>query len=157
MINLIDNIGLEICLFEPGIAGNVGNILRTCSCFGVGKVHIIMPCGFIFKDVDRASMDYAKNVEIIKHNSFYEFMQLNKNRRLIALTTKSTTSYTDTSYESNDTAIFGNESRGLPEDIMNLINHKVTIPMKPGSRSFNLAISAGIFVSEYIRQKAVIR
>ncbi|MGL4405688.1 MAG: tRNA (cytidine(34)-2'-O)-methyltransferase, partial [Notoacmeibacter sp.] len=80
---------------------------------------------------------------------FYE--QLG-DRRLIIVSTKAARNYTELQYTGNDTLLFGRESAGLPDHIHQIADVAVLIPMQPGARSLNLAVSVAILASEAARQ-----
>jgi tRNA (cytidine/uridine-2'-O-)-methyltransferase len=111
---------MQIALFQPDIAGNVGTILRTAACFGV-PAHIIEPCGFPFSDqaLRRAGMDYA---------------------------------VPDFTFEAGDVLLLGAESSGVPPHVHAAAAARVAIPMRPGFRSLNVAVAAGIALAEALRQ-----
>lgn len=146
---------IHIALYQPDIPQNLGTSLRTAACFGC-TIHIIEPCGFPLDDrkLRRAGMDYIDFVTYIRHNSwqdFYEWTQAN-HKRLVLLTTKTPTSYTDFKFELNDILLAGRESAGVPDIVHHACTEKVTIPMQTGMRSLNVAVSVSIVVSEAIRQ-----
>lgn len=149
---------ISLALFEPDIPQNTGTILRMADCFGL-HVDIIEPCGFIFggAHMRRAGMDYLNTVDYTLHSSFADFMiyvEENK-KRLILATTKTDLNYTDFSFKPNDIIMMGKESKGVPQEVHDIVNAKITIKMKEGKRSLNLAVSTGIIVSEALRQLKV--
>lgn len=147
---------MKLALYQPDIAQNVGTILRTAACFGVG-VEIIEPCGFPFDDrkFRRAGMDYIDKVKYNKHACFNDFLQWKKasgNPRLVLLSSKVPTIYTEFSFKDDDILMLGRESAGVPESVADISDARVTIPMKNNMRSLNVAVSAAIVLSEAIRQ-----
>jgi len=140
---------IKITLFQPDIAGNVGTIMRTCACLGL-ELHIIEPCGFIFdmQKIRKSALDYIDYVQLFRHNSFEDFYQnqitKNPQNRLVLLTTKTKNSYTDFVFKENDILLLGRESAGVPEEVAEQCQHKITIPMKNQMRSLNIAMAAGI-------------
>jgi len=140
---------IKIALFQPDIAGNVGTIMRTCACLGL-ELHIIEPCGFIFdmQKIRKSALDYIDYVQLFRHNSFEDFYQnqitKNPQNRLVLLTTKTKNSYTDFAFKENDILLLGRESAGVPEEVAEQCQHKITIPMKNQMRSLNIAMAAGI-------------
>jgi len=148
---------MKLALYQPDIAQNLGTILRTAACLDV-EVEIIEPCGFPFDDrkFKRAGMDYIDHVKYTRHNSFEDFKSwhssLNPKARLILLTTKSKTAYTDFSFEKNDILLLGRESAGAPNEVHEYANKSVTIPMKKSMRSLNIAVSASMVLGEALRQ-----
>ncbi|MDB2414491.1 tRNA (cytidine(34)-2'-O)-methyltransferase [Rickettsiales bacterium] len=143
----------RIALYQPDIAQNLGTTLRTAACFGF-DVDIIEPCGFPFDDKKfrRAGMDYIDNVKYIRHRSWESFLEENKNSRIILLSSKAIKPYSSIEYKNNDILLFGRESAGVPQDVSDACNELVTIPMKEGMRSLNVAVSVGIVVGEVARQ-----
>ncbi len=143
---------MEVCLFEPEIAQNAGTIARLCACFGV-NLNIIEPASFVIdsKAFKRAGMDYLDKLDINLHDSFQAFRK-QYNGRLVLLDVKATLPYYDLKYKPTDCIIFGKESTGVPDDIYELCDEKVLIPMVKNVRSLNVAISAAIGLSEAVRQ-----
>ena len=143
----------KIALYEPDIPQNTAAIIRTCACLGA-NLEIIEPCGFLFSDkrFKRVVMDYMDEKIIKFYQNSDEFFKSKKNQRVILLTTKSEKSYTKFQFESNDTLLFGRESAGVPDNVHNLVNHKLKIPMMNNKRSLNIASSVAIILSENLRQ-----
>ncbi|CAF1661871.1 unnamed protein product [Rotaria magnacalcarata] len=134
---------VEVCLFEPDIAGNVGNMIRTCACFGIKTMHIILPASFPLdvKALKNSAMDYGKMIEVIKHNNFEEFKQFIGTKHIILLSTKASVKYFDFKYHSDDIIMVGSESRGVDAEIAEQINDKaVFMIIKVGTRSSKLAL-----------------
>lgn len=144
----------NIALFEPEIPQNTGNIARLCACTGA-NLFLIGKLGFSLSDkyTKRAGMDYWENVNVRKVDSLEQLQNEFKDANFYYLTTKSKKSYFDTQFKENDFFVFGPESRGIPEEILN--NNKetsITIPMIEGQRSLNLSNSVSIVLYEAIRQ-----
>ena len=142
----------KVVLFQPDIAGNVGTIIRTCTCFDV-ELHIIEPCGFPFdmQRVKKAALDYIFKAKIFRHPSFeafYEEEVLKKKQRLVLASTKGSEDYRKFSFTQNDILMFGRESAGVPDEVAQKANHRVFIPMKNDMRSLNVAISCGIILAK---------
>ncbi len=147
---------VNVVLFEPEIAGNTGNIARTCLATGA-KLHLIRPLGFQLTEesLKRAGMDYWDEIDLQIHASFtdfHEFFSLAFAKgRVFSLTTKAKDHYTKTLYNKGDVLLFGPESRGLPESIRQM-TMQLRIPMNEKVRSINLAVSVGIVLYECWRQ-----
>ena len=145
---------LKIVLYEPEIPGNTGNIGRLC----VGadaELHIIKPMRFFINDkyVKRAGLDYWDKLDIEIHDNFDDFKKKYSKNRIFYLTTKSKNIYTDFKFKEGDVFVFGPESRGLPESILNANSENaLTIPMSKNIRSINLANSVAIVLYEAWRQ-----
>jgi len=150
--NLI-NEGLKIALFEPDIPQNTAAIIRTCSCLGA-KLEIIEPCGFLISDkrFKRVVMDYMDEKEIKFYQSSKDFFESKKNQRIILMTTKASSSYTEFKFKKNDTILFGRESAGVPEKIHKIVKYRLKIPMKNNKRSLNIASSVAIILAESLKQ-----
>ena len=146
---------MRIALFEPDIPQNTGNIFRLSACLGI-PVDIIEPTGFIFDDkrFKRALMDYIKFINYKSHLDWKEFYQWSQenNFRLVLLTTKSKTKYTNFNFSELDIIIFGRESAGVPDYVHNQVHEKLTIPMQKGLRSLNISSSVAMVVGEASRQ-----
>jgi len=146
---------MEIALFQPDIAGNVGTILRTAACFGV-PAHIIEPCGFPFGDaaLRRAGMDYAVRANVRRHAEWGAFKQWSQTgeRRTVLLTTAGATPLPDFTFDPDDILLFGSEGSGVPHHVHETVSARVAIPMQSGFRSLNVAVAAGIALAEALRQ-----
>ena len=151
------NLRPKIALYEPDIPQNTAAIVRTCSCLGA-DLEIIEPCGFLFSDkrFKRVVMDYMDEKMIKLYQSSDEFFKSKKNQRIILMTTKSSKSYTAFEFKSDASLLFGRESAGVPENIHNLIEHRLKIHMIDNKRSLNIASSVAIILSENLRQTSFI-
>ena len=151
------NEGLKIALFEPDIPQNTAAIIRTCSCLGA-KLEIIEPCGFLISDkrFKRVVMDYMDEKEIKFYQSSKDFFESKKNQRIILMTTKASSSYTEFKFKKNDTILFGRESAGVPEKIHKIVKYRLKIPMKNNKRSLNIASSVAIILAESLKQTKLI-
>ena len=150
---------LDIVMVEPEIPQNTGNIARTCAAIGA-KLHLVHPLGVDIseKAVKRAGLDYWDKVEIEEHESFEEFLKKYKpeENNMFLATTKGKHVYSDPDYrDMNEVFIlFGKETKGLPEDILQkYINQTIRIPMRHTLRSLNLSNSVAIVAFEVLRQK----
>ncbi len=144
-----------LALIEPDIAGNTGTLIRTAACFGVA-VHLVEPCGFAFGDraMRRAGMDYAANVELVRHGDRHAFMRAmgRAERRLVLLTTDGDTPLHAAVFTAADVLMLGSEGRGAPADVHTAAQMRVAIPMRSGLRSLNVAVAGGIALAEALRQ-----
>ena len=145
----------SIALYQPEIPPNTGNLIRLSVNVG-STLHLIHPLGFSLdeKNLRRAGLDYRDQSIIREHDNFEHFTQAIKPHRLFACSTKGKTRYTDIRYQSTDVFLFGPESRGLPNDILQLFSdsQKIYIPMKTKTRSINLANAVSIIIYEAWRQ-----
>ncbi len=145
----------EIALYEPEIPPNTGNIMRLCantSC----RLHLIHPLGFDLdeKKLRRAGMDYRDLATVQEHANYAEFLTANENKSIYALTTKGSKTYTDVAFEPDSILLFGPETRGLPDNVLDSLsaNNKLRLPMHPDSRSLNLSNTVAIVTYEALRQ-----
>ena len=146
---------MRIALYQPDIPQNTGNIFRLGACLGV-SVDIIEPTGFIFDDkkFKRSAMDYIDHIDYKRHidwQQFYDWSQ-EKKYRLILMTTKARQSFYEFEFHSSDILLFGRESAGVPDNVHQIVNHRLTIPMKEGVRSINLSSSVALVLGEGLRQ-----
>lgn len=146
---------LHIALVEPEIPPNTGNIARLCAATH-SELHIVGVAGFRLdeKAVKRAGLDYWDEVKISRHFEIEDLYHALPQSRFLYFTTKSKIPYTDWSFQDNDCFVFGRETRGLPEDLLDANKERcLTIPMpNKNVRSLNLATSAGIVLYEALRQ-----
>src|SRR4051794_36289144 len=110
---------LNICLYEPEIPPNTGNIIRLCANTGA-KLHLIEPLGFAIDDakLKRAGLDYHEFASLQTHANYVAFNQHIGYKRIFACSTKGKTLYSDVTYHSEDVLLFGPETRGLPQQIL---------------------------------------
>ena len=143
----------KIALFEPDIPQNTAAIIRTCACLGA-KLEIIEPCGFLISDkrFKRVVMDYMDEKDINFYQSADVFFKNKQNSRIILMTTKASSSYTEFKFMKNDTILFGRESAGVPEKVHKIVKNRLKIPMENNKRSLNLASSVAIILSECLKQ-----
>ncbi|HEY0313780.1 MAG TPA: tRNA (cytidine(34)-2'-O)-methyltransferase [Allosphingosinicella sp.] len=143
---------MRLALYQPDQAGNVGTILRLAACLGVA-VDVIEPCGFAFSDraLKRAGMDYAEIAAVTRHSGWAAF-ETALAGRLVLFTTAGAVRLPEARFEAGDTLLFGSESRGAPEEVHARADLRVRIPQAAGTRSLNLAVSAGIGLAEALRQ-----
>lgn len=146
---------MRLALFQPDIPQNTGTLLRMATCLAI-PVDIIKPCGFIFSDrrLKRAGMDYLDDADVTHHDTWEKFRECatEENRRLILLSTKAHTIYTDFSYQNNDIIMVGRESSGVPNNVFVAVDERICIPMVKDARSLNVAIAAAIVLGESLRQ-----
>lgn len=150
---------MRIALYQPDIAGNTGTILRLAACLGL-EVHIIEPAGFDLSDrnLKRAGMDYLEMAALTRHVDWvaFEAWRQELHARLVLLSTKAETTYTDFAYAPDDILLFGRESAGVPDTVHDAADHRLTIPMQAGARSLNLAMSVAMVAGEALRQTGTI-
>jgi tRNA (cytidine/uridine-2'-O-)-methyltransferase len=146
---------MRIALYQPEIAGNVGAILRLAACFSV-PVDIIMPTGFAFSDarLKRAAMDYGEAAQVTRHANFAAFdaERRAQGRRLLLMSAHAAQRLPDVRFQSDDVLLMGSESAGVPDSVRDIADIRVRIPMAPGFRSLNVAVSTGIALGEALRQ-----
>lgn len=146
----------NIVFLEPEMGSNTGNIGRSCVLTG-SRLHLIEPLGFEITDkqVRRAGLDYWKDVDLVVHKSYANFLKyLPQEVRIFYCTTKAKKFYHQVHFKDGDYIMFGKESKGIPESI--LFEHPercIKIPMiTEMKRSLNLANSANIVLYEALRQ-----
>ena len=144
----------HIILFEPEIPPNTGNIIRLSANTGF-EVHLIEPLGFKVDDksLKRAGMDYLKKTDFKVWISLAECLNTLNPQNIYTVSTKGKSIYSNLTYSQGDAFIFGPESRGLPQIIIDKYE-SITIPMKSTGRSINLANTVSIIVYEAWRQNA---
>lgn len=145
----------NIVLVEPEIPQNTGNIVRTCAATG-SALHLVRPLGFDTSDkmLKRAGLDYWKDVDITYYDSIEEVMdKYYRGDNFYFMSTKGKAVYSSVSFKDGDFLVFGKETRGLNELLLERFYDKtLRIPMIGETRSLNLANSVALTLYEAIRQ-----
>ncbi|MBE9516217.1 MAG: tRNA (uridine(34)/cytosine(34)/5-carboxymethylaminomethyluridine(34)-2'-O)-methyltransferase TrmL [Proteobacteria bacterium] len=145
----------NIVLFEPEIPPNTGNIIRLCANTGC-QLHLIEPLGFSLdeKSLRRAGLDYHEYANVRSYQDLAHFISENNSPILNAFSTKGIKSYSDKQYTKGDYLLFGPETRGLPQTLLDKLgsDHCLRLPMRDNSRSLNLSNTVSIVVYEAWRQ-----
>ena len=145
---------LNIVLVEPEIPNNTGNIGRLC----VGtesRLHLIHPFGFVINDknLKRSGLDYWVHLDVTEYQNVAEWKaQIPDLSRVFLMSSHASKSYLETDFQDGDWLVFGKESRGLSEVVLNEFPNHLTIPMSPLIRSFNIANSVAFVIGEAKRQ-----
>jgi len=146
---------LHIVLYEPEIPPNTGNIIRLAANTGA-RLHLVHPLGFALDErrLRRAGLDYREFAEIQEYASLDACLESAPITRLFALTTRATRPHSDPVFLPGDGFLFGPETRGLPQAVLERLppEQRLRIPMLPGSRSLNLSNAAAVVVYEAWRQ-----
>ncbi|MGH8235303.1 MAG: tRNA (cytidine(34)-2'-O)-methyltransferase [Rhodanobacteraceae bacterium] len=146
---------LHVILYQPEIPPNTGNAIRLCANAGA-SLHLIRPLGF---DLDhaklrRAGLDYHEFVNVMAHDHLAACLAMLHQSRVFAFTSHATQRYTDTRFAEGDALLFGRETSGLPDAILQSIpeTQRLRLPMQPDNRSINLSNAVAIAVYEAWRQ-----
>lgn len=145
---------LQVVLVEPEIPQNTGNIARMCAAT-LSPLHLVGPLGFRIdeKAVRRAGLDYWHLVQVHRHVSIEHFRHACPSSRLVFFSAKANRSYLQVQYQAGDALVFGRESVGLPEELVDAHPEDVYgIPTLGAVRSLNLANAVGIVLYEALRQ-----
>lgn len=144
---------MRLAAYQPDIAPNLGAMIRLSACFGV-PLDIIEPCGFplSIKTLKRAAMDYADIADLTRHDSWESFIAAPRTGRVVLMTTRAEQTLWDFEFQHDDTILMGRESAGVPDDVHDFVHARVKLPMFGQARSLNVAMSAGMAVSESLRQ-----
>lgn len=146
---------LHVALIEPRIPPNTGNIARLCAATDT-SLHLVEPLGFSIDDatLKRAGLDYWDAVDLWVHPGWRSFREAISRERCLYFSARATRPLADAKFRSNSVLVFGNETDGLPDRILEKHPDECfTIPMPSGKvRSLNLATAAGIVLYEALRQ-----
>jgi tRNA (cytidine/uridine-2'-O-)-methyltransferase len=145
----------HVVLFEPEIPPNTGNAIRLCANSGA-TLHLIRPLGFRLDDksLRRSGLDYHDLASVKLHSSFEACVDQLQDTRLLAVETGGRHCYSDFEYRAGDAFMFGPETRGLPDTVLDRIGRdsSLFIPMRKLSRSINLSNAVALVVYEAWRQ-----
>ena len=149
---------MHIALYKPDIPQNTAAIIRLGACLSL-KIHIIEPCGFSLHDsrFKRVVMDYLGFSKMFRYEDYDIFLNKNKTKRIILVTTKAKKSYHKFKFKKNDILLFGRESAGVPNNLHKTIKDKIKIPMNKKARSLNVAMSVAIISAEALRQNNLLK
>lgn len=146
---------MRLAFYQPDIPQNLGASLRLAACFGV-SVDVIEPCGFPLTDksLKRAALDYGNAVDLVRHDGWSAFLAASgeSTSRLVLFTTRGAIPLQAFRFRPDDTLLFGRESAGAPDAVHAAAAARVVIPLTPGARSLNVAMTAGIVLWEALRQ-----
>lgn len=146
---------INIVLYQPEIAANTGNIGRTCFLTN-SRLHLIRPFGFVLNDKNlrRVGLDYWKDVQLVIHDSFDDFVTYVGDSKVYIATTKASKFYTDVKFKDGDYIMFGRESSGVDPIVSEKYGeNNIKIQMRSDTdRSLNVANSANIILYEALRQ-----
>ncbi|MBT8103050.1 MAG: tRNA (cytidine(34)-2'-O)-methyltransferase [Gammaproteobacteria bacterium] len=145
----------SLILYEPEIPPNTGNIIRLCANTGV-QLHLIEPLGFELDEprLKRAGLDYREFASVATYASLPECLESLGQPRVFTLSTRGSTRHDAPCYETGDAFVFGPETRGLPQDVLESVpaEQRLRLPMKENSRSLNLSNATAVLVYEAWRQ-----
>mgnify|MGYP001453972519 FL=1 len=149
---------MHIALYKPDIPQNTAAIIRLGACLNL-KIHIIEPCGFNLHDsrFKRVVMDYLGFSKIFRYEDYDNFLNKNKKKRIVLMTTKAKKHYHNFKFKKNDILLFGRESAGVPESLHQTIKDKVKVPMNKKTRSLNVAMCVAIISTEALRQNNLLK
>jgi tRNA (cytidine/uridine-2'-O-)-methyltransferase len=146
---------MHVVLYEPEIPPNTGSVARLCAAT-LTSLHLIEPLGFQIDDkhLRRAGLDYWEFVDLRVHKSWQEFLKYSGANTLLYFSKRAAQSYTAARYRENDFLVFGPETRGLPQELLDKNpKHAYRIPMQgQGVRSLNLSNAVSIVLYEALRQ-----
>ena len=143
---------MRLVLFEPDIPQNTAALIRLAACLGVA-IDVVEPCGFLWDDrrMRRVGMDYLAKATVVRHSSWDAFQERVQNR-LLLLTTKGATTYTDFLFRCDDSLVVGRESAGAPDYLHETVDARLRIPLQPSLRSLNVALATAMVLGEALRQ-----
>ena len=146
---------LDIVLYQPEIPPNTGSIMRIAANTGAGLA-LIEPLGFELDNVRlrRAGLDYREYADVRVYPCLPEYLMRARPPRVFAFSARAQVPHTEVEYRAGDALLFGPESRGLPDDVLESVpaDRRLRIPMRPRSRSLNLGNAVAVAVYEAWRQ-----
>ncbi|MCW8925214.1 MAG: tRNA (cytidine(34)-2'-O)-methyltransferase [Xanthomonadales bacterium] len=146
---------LHIILYQPEIPPNTGNIIRLCANTGA-RLHLVGPLGFQLDNgrLKRAGLDYRDMARVWSYTSWSEFLSQHPQMRLWAFSTRASKPYDRALFKKGDGLLFGPETRGLPDPVLERCGpeHCLCLPMVSNSRSLNLSNTVAVGLYEAWRQ-----
>lgn len=144
---------MRLALYQPDIPQNAGTLFRTAACLRIA-VDLIEPCGFVLDErrLRRAGMDYLDGLSLTRHPSWAAFLAGRGPGRLVLLTTRADTAYTDVTFRPDDVLLLGRESAGVPDSVRQAVDAAVRVPLAPPFRSLNVAVAGAMVLGEALRQ-----
>ncbi len=145
----------DLVLYEPEIPPNTGNVMRLAVNTGA-RLHLVKPLGFSIshKQLERAGMDYRAFADVTLHEDWDACAAHFARRRLFAVTTRGAMRYDQVAYQADDVFVFGPESRGLPQPLIDALpaQQRIRLPMRTATRSINLSNAVAVVLYEAWRQ-----
>lgn len=146
----------HVILYEPEIPPNTGNVIRLCANTGA-SLHLVRPLGFELDDrrMRRAGLDYREFASMTVHDTLGLCLESLRPGRLFAISTRGLTRYDQPAYQPDDAFLFGPETRGLPQAVIDSVpeQQRLHIPMRAGNRSLNLSNAVAVLTYEAWRQQ----
>lgn len=145
----------NLVLYQPEIPPNTGNIIRLCANTG-STLHLIHPLGFTWEDkrLRRAGLDYHEFAAVEHHADLSAFIDKVQPKRLFGVSTRGRQRYDLVRYQAGDALMFGPETRGLPQKVLDEMppQNRIRLPMCAGQRSLNLSNTVAVLLYEAWRQ-----
>jgi tRNA (cytidine/uridine-2'-O-)-methyltransferase len=146
---------LDVVLYRPEIPPNAGNVIRLCANTG-SRLHLVEPLGFTLDDrnLRRAGLDYHEMANVRVHASWAGCRAGLAQQRWFAFSSRATRSFAEVRYRKDDVLLFGGETGGLPQEILDAfdLEQRLRLPMRAGNRSLNLSNAVAVAVFEAWRQ-----
>ena len=147
----------SLILYEPEIPPNTGNIMRLCANTGVA-LHLVEPLGFELDEprLKRAGLDYREFASVATHATLENCLRSLDDPRVFALSTRGRTRHDAPAYKENDAFLFGPETRGLPQHLLEALpaEQRLRLPMRDNSRSLNLSNACLLYTSPSPRDRS---
>jgi tRNA (cytidine/uridine-2'-O-)-methyltransferase len=151
----VQDVDMQIALFQPDNPANVAAVLRLAACLAVPVV-VVEPCGFVWdqRRLRRVGLDYLERVTLTRLPSWsaFEARRRDEDRRLVLLTSRAATRHDAVAYRDGDILLGGRESLGVPDAVHASADLRVRIPLAAGCRSLNLVTALAIVLGEALRQ-----
>ncbi len=135
---------LHVACLHPEIPQNTGNIGRICVGLGM-HLHLVHPLGFSVsqKAVRRAGVDHWKKVHLTEHADLNRFLSWAHGRRIHMFSRHGHRPYTSIRFRKGDVLVFGRESVGLPQFLLDQYG-AFFLPTPGPIRSLNLSNTVAV-------------
>ena len=155
---VVEKLPIVIVLDNIRSSNNIGSVFRTADAFRIECLHL---CGITStppnKDIQKTALGSTSSVEWKYFNNTIESIKQLKNEGYLIYSIEQVdeSCKLDTFIPENDTKIalvFGNEVKGVEENIIELSDKCIEIPQFGTKHSLNISVSAGIVIWDFFKK-----
>ena len=134
--------------------GNMGTIIRTAHAAGAAGIVMTKGTVDIYNDKTlRSTMGSIFYIPIVEDDSLDFVKSLNKEGyKLVVSSIQGKNNFFEENLQGKDMIAVGNEGNGVSDEVYDIADIKVKIPMPGEAESLNVAVATSIMIYEKIRQ-----